>query len=306
MAAKIDPACPPAAEIMRVVCELLVAILAQIRDRRVALKERVHRARTTTKKCRAALKLIRTDAPARYRRANRDLRDAARALSAARNAEVLVDSLDATLRYFGVPRRKFALVRARLADERRSQRPKPAATERRLRAFAAQIREVRRSLAKWPPRLGFDAIARSYAATHRRARRALHHARTQPGAAAFRAWRKVTKAHFYQCRLLPAAWPADMRQHSGEVKTLAAALGEEHDLGGLRHQLRRLAPKRRRDDSSAACRAVLALVEARRDELRAAAMPLGERLLADKPHAVATRLRRWWKIARTEAATGRR
>src|SRR5215208_5141851 len=80
----------------------------------------IHEARKDVKKARALLRLVRADLKAgAYRRENRELRDAGRALSALRDADVLVETIDGLAeRYAGrIPATAFDAVRERLRSD---------------------------------------------------------------------------------------------------------------------------------------------------------------------------------------------
>jgi len=74
---------------------LISAAVGQL-DARPLSDTNVHEARKAIKKARATLRLLRNALPAAtYRRENEALRNAARPLSATRDAKVLIDALDA-------------------------------------------------------------------------------------------------------------------------------------------------------------------------------------------------------------------
>jgi CHAD domain-containing protein len=281
----------------RVVRGRLAEAIEVTGDKRRPVRERIHRARTSCKKARAALKLIRSQEEKLYRRENRALGDAARDLSALRDADTMLDSFDAALRHYAIPREKFRAVRAALLAHRRAFAPARAEVDRRLHAFVQRLRKVAQRLDGWEPDAGFAALAADFGQAYRRARCALHAVQAQPGAAVYHEWRKATKAYSYQCRLLCKAWPAAMKALGDELKQLATRLGDEHDLTVLRGRLRQLARKNKLDVDEDTCAAILGLVATRRDELRAEVIPLGERLFADKPRAVVARITRWWDVA---------
>jgi hypothetical protein len=77
-------------------------------------------------------------------------------------------------------------------------------------------------------------------------------------------------------------------------------LGDEHDLTVLRQQLRRLKKKGRLEETDGTVAATMRLIESRRCELRGEAIPLGERLFAEQPRAMAKRMQRWWQVAREQ------
>ena len=303
MSHHLDPAGEPGAELARAVHDRLTQTIAATSNRRLSTKERIHAARTSTKKMRAALQLVRTQERKHCHREIRALGDAARDLSALRDADTMVDTFDAVLKHYAVPRKKFASVRVALLAHRRAVMPTRASVERRLRTFVARLREVQRRLHDWEPDTRFAALAGDFSRSYHRARRACAAVEKEPSAKTYHQWRIATKRYFYQCRLLRAAWPPAMKALAAELRELSSHLGDEHDLSVLRTHLRKLFREDRLEVEDDTARAMLGLLSSRRDELRAAAIPLGERLFADKRRAVEARMVRWWEVARAQPTT---
>ena len=119
----------------------------------------VHEARKSVKKERALLRLMRGSVRRSDRRAeNAALRDAAQRLSGARDAEVMVQTLDDLAeRYAGqVAQHEFASLRGRLADE--IQEPSGVPPEASL--AASELAAARERIAGWRLRgYGWAAVA---------------------------------------------------------------------------------------------------------------------------------------------------
>src|SRR5581483_5130016 len=188
------------------------------------------------------------------------------------------------------PLRPFDSIRAALLAHRHAVMPSPTMFERIARRCGAQACAVRNRLERWQPEAALADVARDFRRSYRRARRAMRRVERRPSPTKYHEWRKAVKTHYYQCRLLRAAWPAAMKAIGAELKALARTLGDEHDAAGLRAFVRQLA----REDQLAAghetTAAVRELLTAWRDERRATAHRLGARLFAEKPRVVAARL----------------
>jgi CHAD domain-containing protein len=215
----------------------------------------------------------------------------------------MLDSFDAVLKHYAIPPQKFRAVRAALVAHRRAVTPTRVEIERTLHTFVLRLRKVVQRLDGWESDADFPAIAADFGRTYRRARRALQAIEAKPTARFFHEWRKATKAYFYQCRLLRTLWPPAMKELGDELKQLASILGDEHDLTVLRDRLRQLSRKDKLEIDDDTRTGILGLIATRRSELRAEAIPLGERLFADKPRVVATRVTRWWRVAQEHPAS---
>jgi CHAD domain-containing protein len=296
MSFQLDPACPPGADLVRVIGNRLAEAIIKICDQRRPTKERIHAARTSSKQLRAAFKLLRTRERKRYRQENRVLADAARELSVLREADAMLDAFDAVVKHYATPRKKFAAVRVALLRERGAVRATGADVEHSFRRFVSRLRQVQQRLEGWKPDADFRAIAADFGRTYQRARRSFQALKIERSPDAFHEWRKPAKAYAYQCRLLRAAWPAPMKELGAELNELSTLLGDEHDLTLLRARLRmliRMAKLSLEDEKAAE---LLGLIVSRRDELRDEAMSLGERLFVDKRRAVEVRILRWWSV----------
>ena len=232
------------------------------------------------------------------------LRDAARELSDLRDADALLETYDKLGERFAdeVDLRRIAPVRRALVARRRrlaeamtrskdasppsapsSTPPAPGWRPGRLRKAAST---------SWRP-----GLERAY----QRGRKAMRAAYDAPSSERFHDWRKRVKYHRYHLDLLGELWPRPLKARRKEVKALGTMLGDEHDLAVLRATLAA-------DDASfadASTRALLDLAARRRAELRAAMRPLGGRLFAERPKALAARYGSYWRSWRSEAADDR-
>jgi CHAD domain-containing protein len=242
--------------------------------------EAIHDARKRIKKTRALLRLARPGLkPKVYRRRNRELRDAGRAMSGSRDADVLVETVeDLGERYAQRhPKTFFAGVRQPLATHAQALRHDADAG-----AHVATLRDLADD--EWPLRdIDPDALAEALKRTYARGREAFEQADRKPTTTHLHESRKRVKDLWYQQRLLEDTWPGVMKAQAKEAKALSKLLGEDHDLAVLSEHV---------DDPQ-----LHRLIEERRAELLAAARDLGRRVYAERPKAFARRARRYVELA---------
>jgi CHAD domain-containing protein len=230
--------------------------------------EAVHDARKRLKKTRSALRLGRSGMRrSEYRAQNEVLRDAGRALSGVRDADVLVETVEKLGEHYGVA---FKVTRNRLA---KGDRPEidPAEHAGTLRALAA-------SAGRWT--VEGDVLVDGIRRTYTRGREAFRLADREPTAEHLHEWRKRVKDLWYQERLLQEAWPGMLKAEAAEAKTLSKLLGDDHDLAVLAERL----------DEDGDPQELRELAERRRAELLEGVRALGRRVYAEKPKAFARRI----------------
>jgi CHAD domain-containing protein len=294
---RLEPGEEPAAALRRIAGEQLDRAVAQLADDERDPHETIHDVRKRCKKVRGLLRLVRPAFPA-YADENAALRDAARRVSALRDAAALVETCDALAARLGEEARAspLAALRAQLVERRDEFLAK---TDLEL-----CFEEVHEDLAAAAARAddwsladeGFAPVGDGLARTYRRARTAMERALRTPTDEALHEWRKRVKYHRYHLRLLRELWPPLVDPRRDAARLLSDRLGDDHDLAVLRRVLV--------DESerfgSAVRDPLLALVDRRRGELSAWSRPLGLRLLAAKPTALRRELRQWWEAAAVE------
>lgn len=283
-------------ELLRVLREEIDQTARAVADGRQAERKRIQRARKGTKRSRALLRLLRSQAPSVYDVENPWLRDSARKLSSLRDADALVEACDRLARSDSdaTSKRALAQLKAALSRWRRESRPDTATVERELGRFVERLGESTQRLKRvtLPPG-DFDALAPELQKLYRQARRAFQTAYEQPSAPAFHAWRKATKRLSYAIRFLRCAWPGEIKVFGKTLKKIGSLLGDDHDLAMLETFLRDHAAIAR--PSSAHLLNRLRIEVAR---LRGEAEPLGQRAFALKPRAFAEAMNSWWAAAR--------
>jgi CHAD domain-containing protein len=260
--------------------------------------EAVHSARKAIKKERSLLRLARGSMKrGQRRRENVALRDAARGLSTARDAEARLETLNAlSKRYIGqLPEATFHQIRERLEHRRDAERSQligsPVAGEAADALHAVRSRQPEWRLARG----GWEAVELGLWRSYRDGREAFSRARSHPASADWHGWRKRVKDLWYQQRLLTPAGGPVLDGQAKDAHALADVLGDEHDLGVLKATLEseQMTPPVDLD-------AVIELIGHRRRELRGVAVRLGARIYAESPKRYTRRTRACWEAGRDE------
>ena len=269
------------------------AELADARDAvaapRRSVDERVHDVRTAIKKVRALVRLVKHEAPRRRaRRADRRLRKVAGAVSAARDAEVVLKTFDGVVRAMQArPGESLAQARAHLGGRLRAH-ARPLRRKRKTEALGARLARARRAVESWVPNDDrWRAIGRGLTKGYRRAREAMAAAYRSESGADFHAWRRAVKTHRHQMQALETVAPRTLRPRLDTLDRLGDLLGDEHDLTVLEETVREeqacFADERQ-------CDHLLRLIAQRRFRLRDRARPLGKKLFAERPSDFRDRL----------------
>jgi CYTH domain-containing protein/CHAD domain-containing protein len=259
-----------------------------------ALAEAIHGARKDLKKARAALRLVREEVGEEiFKRENRALRDAARMLSASRDAEVKLETLAALVEGGAgdVPPGPAALWHDALAADR--DRIVDAEGDQ-IDAAVEAIEAVTARAPDWPlGHTGWKLLAPGLDTAYSEGREAFEALPARPSFEAVHDLRKRGKDLWYQLRLLRDAWPAVLEPTAEEIHEFTDLLGDHHDLAVLGEDL-----KGREEIGSAHKNVLHELIVAEQHALLIDALSLGERVYAEKPGAFGRRLRTYWRAWR--------
>jgi CHAD domain-containing protein len=261
----LDPRLPPGQAARAAALALLDDALARLRE---GGARGVHETRRDCKQLRALLRLLKPQLGQRYAAANAGVRDASRALSACREADVLAATAEALFGGDAGLRPLARLLRA------------PADADRgALRAARRRLRAERERVAGWRlAGLAAGQVPDGLQRTWRRARRAFQAARRRPQAAALHEWRKQAKYHRNQLALVAPLWPQGRARLRG-LDTLSDLLGWHHDLHVLELALARVPAGAASPKQLARGRARIAAEQAR---CAHAALELGRILFAGR------------------------
>lgn len=267
----------------------------------------VHETRKAIKRVRTLQRLRRDASPRKHREHRKTvLREAARALSGARDARVALDTLEGLISRnrrvlgssTGVSALRSALLREHAAAERLLE--ESGARERAVRL----LRAVRAQFAEEPPAKASRRQARIVGGDLQRiyaqGRQAMRRARRRRGIAEMHQWRKRVKDLRHAAEALERL-PADAREAkkptakhdrlgclARDADRLGEALGEEHDLALLAERVRAEDEIFRGD--SASRKALLRIIARRRKRLRRRAFKAGAKLYGRKPRRLLKRL----------------
>lgn len=283
----------------RLTTNQLRSAIDQLNDRLVERTDAVHEARLHLKKARSLLRLARPAVEDRYAQENARLRDVAHQLSRQRDAQAIVEAADKLARHaeqeWGCSDDPLTMLRA-LRDQLagRQAAEDDGMLDRRMPELTETLGAAAEDVERWASRADEDGtIVAGFASSYRRARRALRAVLRGPTAENLHEWRKESKYHRYQVRLFQDAWPELLEVQYEQLKRLSDLLGDDHDLVVLRERVGD-APPAGLDE--AAVDEIQRLVERRRQELQAEAIPLGRLLYAEKPKQIARRFQEYWRV----------
>ena len=232
-----------------------------------------HKARVRAKKIRAALRLAKPIIGAKvYKVGNRWWRDAARELSALRDASARLEALEA-LRPFLTARIGSAMMR-RLTERFEAQRSKTA-IRTPIIAFRSHIWSAGDDLAPDLPSGSREDMMAALGETYREARHAMKVSQKhKKDPLLLHEWRKQTKYHALQARLLRTMFPEVLMDRLVAARRLSDVLGEAQDIEVVVEASR---------DWAEAPEGFFDVLEERRLALIAEAVAAGDKLFRDKP-----------------------
>ena len=267
----------------------------------------VHETRKALKRLRTLLALLeRQLGKQAHARESRALRDIAQRLSGARDAQVMLATLDRLIarqpRKLG-HRRSVRRLRARLHAEHTRQQQLALSDAGARAALLAELHAVRARVATWslPPGSGIELVEADLKRLYRQGRKRYRKVRRGKGEeiAAMHQWRKRVKDLRYAAEMLqhrPA--PQRLQPLVRRADALGELLGEDHDLAVLSERLRAGA----RWDGSETWRTprktrklLLKATAKRRRKLRKQALRQGASLYGQAPKPFMRRLRADYK-----------
>jgi CHAD domain-containing protein len=249
----------------------------------------IHRIRTTIKRLRALLRLIRPAvSTAFFDRENERLRSTARLLSFARDAEVARDTVktlpetdpsaqeavDAIL-----PGLEKRVARAKAHE------PNVAEVKRRLEQTRRSFRQLK--FRGTEPEILEAGIRKVYRQGRRRMKAAIQTGQEN----AYHRWRIRAKNLYYELQFLEPIWPKALHRIVLRLSKLQDRLGLDHDMTVLRAELNKK-PEAFGGDEAVQC--IVSCLDHQTHKLRRRAMPLGRKIWRQKPRRFSRRLRRHW------------
>jgi CHAD domain-containing protein len=258
----------------------------------------VYDARKRFKEIRGTLRLVRGELGDKaFQRENRTFRDAARPLSALRDAAVVVDSLDELVKLFGgrVKAQNMARLRRALLKNHREARKEVIGRDGAVEGIVRQMRKAKTRIKNWPlKRRGWKAIEEGLRQVYDQGRRAMKKAVARNSDEALHEWRKRAKDMRYELELLESTAAQVIRPLAQQAHLLADLLGDDHDLAILRTS----AQEQFNSGSAIEGELLFALIEERRSTLQREAISVGTKLYKESPRNFVRRLEGYWKAAR--------
>ena len=264
------------------------------------LGETVHETRKRIKRLRACVRLAR-DAigEGRYESENAALRTAARRISGPRDAQVLVETLDALTERFGdeLAPDSTAALRARLDEQKEGATADLCDGEGGVTgAISATVVTIDHALSRtttwtFEPD-GFDALSPGLRRIYRRTRRAMKAARKDPSAENLHEWRKRVKDLWHATEIVQCARPKRLERCAGRAHKLSGLLGDHHDLHVLREYVE-AHPQCFADEVDR--QALLAVIDRRSRRLCEKALSRGRKLLKSTPKRFVRDIERGWR-----------
>ena len=253
----------------------------------------VHAARQGLKRIRALLRLIRAPLPkSLFAEANDLCRDAARAVSQTRDADIILLTFDALAKDF-LPLEAGAMTAVRkLLVQRCAHGPPPLPDDEVSRYFPDLLLLADRIDESRIPTRAWQTLGEGLRRCYRHGQAAMRLAYTHPSDEHFHAWRKRVKDRWHQTQLLESVWKPIMAPTADELKRLSDLLGDDHDLVVLRS----LIADELKDQLGAGLKdLLLERIADRQTQLRREARRLGQCLYVEKAKRTARRLSAYWK-----------
>ena len=287
--------------VRRIVCKRIDKALKTVGPKSATVTDHaVHETRKRFKEIRGTLRLVRDELGEKtFQRENRTFRDAGRPLSAVRDAKVLVDSLDALIKYFDgrVKADTVSSLRRALQHRHQATRKQVLQRDRAAAEIVRRVRAARKRVKRWPlQKRGWNAIEGGLRKVYQQGRGVMKNALDDTSDESLHEWRKRTKDLRYELELLQTVWPEMIAPLVEQAHKLTDLLGEDHDLVVLRTIAEEESGNH--NGSPIDNELLFALVDERRQAVQKEARELGQKLYEERPTEFVKRLHGYWKTAR--------
>lgn len=289
--------------VRRIVLERLEKAIAQLtQDAEENPDEAIHGARKRFKEIRAVVRLVRDELGADvYQQENARFRDVGRQLSSLRDAQVRIETLDDLVKHFeaAIAPDAFRSIHDILEADYQATRKVVLQQKNQLESVVSTLQTAQRHIQNWPLKQeGWSAMGSSLKRVYQRGYQGLNRAGDRPTPENLHEWRKRVKYLWYHTRILKPIWPGTMSELSDQLKDLADALGDDHDLAVLRQFIADQPELFNGEDQLGV---LLALINRRQFELQTAARHLGQRIYAESPKKFVARLKSYWQTWQAES-----
>ena len=249
----------------------------------------VHSLRRRCKKLRGLLRMVKPHFKD-FSEQNSTVRDAAGVLGGARDARVMVETLDALIgddaghgaAIQAIAARQFLIERLERLSENSDQ-------SETLQQYAKIIRKLESGISHWQfGEQGFAVIGDGLEQTYRQFRKFIADAEKDESAEALHEWRKQAKYHGHHVSLLSHAAPDLLQARGKSVDRLGDYLGDHHNLAVLGDTLH--------EGGLGDIDAIDHAIEAKQHELAQSAFALGRQLTVEKAAALRQRFTGYWQL----------
>ncbi|SEP96606.1 CHAD domain-containing protein [Devosia sp. YR412] len=249
----------------------------------------VHALRRRCKKLRGLLRLVEPHFEG-FTKENAAIRDAADLLGGARDARVMVETLDGLVAGRHAAAEQAIGARQYLVDRVESLSNGGDRAET-LEQFAKMFGQIAKRIDHWQfDASGYVVISDGLERTYKQFCKGVAEAHKHDTAEALHVWRKQAKYHGYHVTLLGKTAPDILEPRGKSLVRLGDLLGDHHNLAVLGDTLADEAG--RLGDVSEIERSIVA----RQHELAADAFALGQQLAAEAPSALRQRFAAYWQL----------
>jgi CHAD domain-containing protein len=260
--------------------------------------EDVHSIRTTIKRLRALLRLIKpVIAPAFFKRENTRLRNAAERIAFKRDA----DAARATLSSLRASIRRRA-DRAAISKALRGLEVDAAPAgpvEEALALIAGVLALTKRHYARVAPaEEGWAAFEPGLRAIYREGRKRMQRALETGDENDFHRWRIRTKNLYHVLQILEPIWEKKLGKLTARLRKLQRAIGDDHDLGVVK---KLLTDEPEVFGGPSVIERVIACINRRSKRLRTSSSRLGSKIFDQTPRKFTRRLGSHWQAWQEEA-----
>jgi CHAD domain-containing protein len=280
---------PVGAGLQRITEELIESISDQNIPTKDERGEYIHTVRTTIKRLRALLRLIRpVTGDSFFDCENERLRRASRRLAVARDVEVALHTLE-TLSVSGESKR--SAVAAAIAGLEEKARPQQNIDDA-LKEVWTDLEQTKLNLHQRLMAKGdWQLIETGLRDVYRQSRKRMDAAFRDGEDEGFHKWRIRVKNLYYELQMLEPVWPKRIDKMTSRLSKLQDKIGSDHDVVVLKGLLRR---EPEAFGGPEAVERVIRCLNGQSQKLRRASEPLGRRIFTEKPRRFVQKLGRRW------------
>ena len=282
------------AGLCRVVDRLIQQALERISQPGGDPAEDLHFIRTTTKRLRALLRLLRPGiSPRLFERENARLKGIARRFASARDSSVARQTLD-ELTQRTAKRRQNTRAEVSSLLQRVTPAPSSTAHDDAMRMAARDLEQARCTFGRLRATADdWHTLGPGLHCTYQQTRSRMKAAFAHESDRAFHRWRAFVKALCYELQTLEPVWPGRLGKTVASLRKLGHMLGADHDLSVLISLLEN-APQKGDDAGERA----IACAHKESRHLRRTCRTLGDAIFADRPRCFIRKFRKHWNFWR--------